>query len=430
MITREYDEMFPNLSRRNLLRGAAGVAGAAAVGGLAGCGSNTGRGSGSGTTIKQWYHEYGEAGVLQAVKRYAKAYKKADVEVQWTPGDYDSKLASGLLSNAGPDVFEAQPKADEVKAGQLVDLTDVIAGVKDDFAPGILQSATIDGKVYGIPQAIDMQLLFYRKSLLSAAKLDVPTTLDELASAAKKLTTRKVKGLFLGNDGGASVLGALPLWSVGQDFLTSDGKKVGFDAATAAPALAKLRQIYSSGSLLLGAPADWSDPSAFNQGLTAMQWSGLWAIPAVRKALGDDFGVAAWPALSSSVGKQSVPIGAFCSCVSSKSKHVADGKAFVKWLWIDQTADQLDFNQSYGFHIPPRKSISAKATKLKTGAAADAVRFTQEIGKPASPPAWTAAMGTAWQDGLNKVIRSGADPTATLRDAITKVDTELARLNK
>jgi multiple sugar transport system substrate-binding protein len=415
----------PSLSRRGLLRGAAGIA---VAGGLAACGSNTGRGSGSGTTIKQWYHEYGETGVLQAVKRYAKAYPRATVEVQWTPGDYDSKLASGLLSNSGPDVFEAQPKADQVKAGQLVDLSDVIAGAKDDFAPGILRSATINGKVYGVPQAIDMQLLFYRKSLLSAAKLDVPTTLDELLTAAKKLSTRKVKGLFLGNDGGASVLGALPLWSVGQDFLSGDGTKVGFDAATAAPALAKLREIYTSGSLLLGAPADWSDPSAFTQGLTAMQWSGLWAIPAVQKALGDDFGVAAWPALSSSVGKRSVPIGAFCSCVSAKSKHVDAAKAYAKWLWIDQTSDQLDFNQSYGFHIPPRKSIAAKASKLKTGAAADAVTFVQEIGRPASPPAWTAAMGTAWQDALNKVVRSGADPKAEITSALGKVDAELAKL--
>ena len=38
-------------------------------------------------------------------------------------------------------------------------------------------------------------------------------------------------------------------------------------------------------------------------------------------------------------------------------------------------------------------------------------------------------MGTAWQDGLNKVIRSGADPAATLKDAIGKINTELARLN-
>ena len=39
--------------------------------------------------------------------RYAAAYPTAKVNVQWLPGDYDSKVAASLLTNAGPDVFEA-----------------------------------------------------------------------------------------------------------------------------------------------------------------------------------------------------------------------------------------------------------------------------------------------------------------------------------
>ena len=46
-------------------------------------------------TINQWYHQYGEAGTQQAVERYAKEYPDATVKVQWTPGDYTSKLNSG-----------------------------------------------------------------------------------------------------------------------------------------------------------------------------------------------------------------------------------------------------------------------------------------------------------------------------------------------
>ena len=71
---------------------------------LAACGSNTGRG-GDGQALRQWYHAYGEPGVQQAVERYAKAYGKVPVDVQWNPGDYDSKLATSLLSDGGPDVF-------------------------------------------------------------------------------------------------------------------------------------------------------------------------------------------------------------------------------------------------------------------------------------------------------------------------------------
>src|SRR5947209_20522357 len=91
-------------SRRTVLRAASGLAVTGAL--AAACGGNTGRsgGGGSGPTISQWYHEYGEEGVQQAVQRYAAAYRDATVKVQWTPGGYDSKLAAALLTNDGPDV--------------------------------------------------------------------------------------------------------------------------------------------------------------------------------------------------------------------------------------------------------------------------------------------------------------------------------------
>ncbi len=194
---------------------------------------------------------------------------------------------------------------------------------------------TYQGTLYAVPETIDMQLLVYRKSLLSHAGVRPPQTIDELIDAAKALTTKNVKGLFVGNDGGVGVLGGPALWSAGLDYLTDDDK-VGFDDPAAATSLGKLHKLFTSGSLLLGAPTDWSDPSAINQGLAAMQWTGLWNVPAMTKALGDDFGVVAWPKLSDSVGAPSVPVGAYGEAVSAKSHDVAAAKAFVKWLWVEQ----------------------------------------------------------------------------------------------
>ena len=413
--------------RRRVFAGAAGLL---AAGALAACGSNTGRGSsgGSGPTISQWYHEYGEAGVEQAVKRYAAAYHKATVQVQWTAGDYDTKLATALVGSGGPDVFEQSvAKVDQLRAHQLVDLTDLFGDARDDFTPAVLDAQTVDGKIYGIPQAVDMQMLFYRKSMLHKAGVSAPTTLAELATAARKLTTTDVKGLFVGNDGGAGVLGAVPLWSVGQNYLTADQKKVGFDPAAVAPVLATLRSMYSSGHLLLGAPADWSDPSAFTQGLTAMQWTGLWAVPVVRKALGDDFGVLAWPKGDAS-GKLSVPVGAYGAAVNAKSPHVDAATAFVKWLWIDRTDYQLDFDTAYGFHIPARKSLAAKAHTLSTGAGAEAVRLVQRYGMVQATPGWTAPMNTAYTDALNNIIRKGSDPERELKTAVATINKQLDSL--
>jgi multiple sugar transport system substrate-binding protein len=329
-------------SRRNFL----GMAGLTAVGlAAAACGSDTGRGGSSGGAaggngLQQWYHQYGEDGVEAAVKRYAAAYQTVPVDVQWKIGDYDSLLDTALERSAVPDVFEAQPKINQVQAKQIVDITDLVAPVQDDFTPSVLAGHTIEGKIYGIPQAVDTQVLFYRKSLLQQAGVQPPTTVAELISAAQATTRNGVKGLFAGNDGGVGVLAGPLLWSVGLDYLRENGGKytVGFDDPRAATAVNTLHTLNSNGSLLLGAPADWSDPSAFTQELAAMQWTGLWNIPLVKAKFGDDFGVLAFPKFDAS-GADSVPVGAFGAMVNARSAHVDEAKAYIKWLWIDQTAD-------------------------------------------------------------------------------------------
>jgi multiple sugar transport system substrate-binding protein len=344
--------------------------------------------------------------------------------VQWTPGDYGSKLASGLLSSSGPDVFESQLNIAMVKSNQVVALDDLIADVKDDFTPGDLATNTVDGKVYGIRMIVDPQVIYYRKSLLDKAGIKPPETVDDLISAAKALTTNKVKGIFVGNDGGLA-LGGPALWSSGGSYLTADNK-AGFTGERAAQAFSKLHELYASKSVLLGAPTDWTDPSAIVQGLVAMQWIGMWALPAMQKALGDDLGVFAFPKLDAQ-GTPAVYSGGWTQFVSAKSKNVDAAKKFVKWLWVDQQADQEDWCLNYGFHIPPRKSLAAKAAKLQSGAAAETVKLTQQYGHTDNP-AWTPKMNTAFTDMLTNIIRKGSDPAGEISKADKTVNAELQRL--
>ena len=57
--------------------------------------------------------------------------------MQWIPGDYASKLSSGLVSSSGPDVFEFHPDVQMAKSGQVVPLDDIVADVKSDFTETI-----------------------------------------------------------------------------------------------------------------------------------------------------------------------------------------------------------------------------------------------------------------------------------------------------
>jgi len=401
--------------------------------GLAGDqGAGGGASSGAKPTLSQWYHQYGEAGTQQAVMRYAKEYPNATVKVQWTPGDYTSKLNSGLLSSSGPDVFENAVNIDSVKSKQVVALDDIIADVKSDYTDADIKSNTVDGKIYGVKIVDDMGVLYYRKSILDKAGVKPPTTMDELIAASKELTTKDQKGLFIGNDagvtpsfGGGALLGQI-LWCVGQDFLTADNKP-GFTGSQVKESFLKLRELFDSQSILLGAPTDWWDPSSFTQGLAAMQWCGLWALPGIQKAVGDDFGVVAWPAFSSSVGKPSTFLGGWAAQINAKAKDVEAAKAFVKWLWVDNSKAQEDFNLSYGFHIPPRKSLAAKAEKLKSGPAADALKIFNDYAVPPNP-AWTPKMSAAYADAATAIVRKGGDVDSNLAKAEKAVNAELTRL--
>jgi multiple sugar transport system substrate-binding protein len=397
--------------------------------GLAACGSNTGREGSSAGTLRHWYHAYGEDGVQEAVRRYAAAYSEADVEVQWNPGDYDSKVVTALQNSAVPDVFEAQVKVDWVRQKQVVPLDDLLGDAKGDFVSALLESQTVDGKLYGIPQAIDTQVLFYRPSLLTAAGVAPPTTVAELLDAAKRLDTGGVRGLFAGNDGGVGVLTGPLLWSAGLDFLSEDGRAPGFDDPRAATVFGKFRELHTGGGLLLGSPTDWADPGAFVDGKVAMQWTGLWNLPKITEAHGDDVGVLSFPALDGD-GAASVPVGAYSAMVNARSADVDAAKAYVRWLWVEKTDYQVEFATAFGAHLPARTSLAEQAESLRDGPGKDIVGFVTDGGRIASPARWSATANTALSDAVSRIAREGADPAGELRAAVDVARTEIARLGR
>lgn len=425
-----------NLTRRSIL----GLGGLATAATLTACGNNSGLGGssaapttssgddGSGITLSQWYHEYGEQGVQEAVKRYAAEYPDAKVEVKWTPGDYGQILAAQLLTDDVPDVFEVEQggSLDMIRSGQIADLTELISPVKDDFNDAVMKRFTFDGKVHGIPQTIDMQLLFYRPSILQAAGVNPPTTFEELVAAANAVATPDTGGFYAGNDGGVAVLGTMLLWASGHTQLDEERTKAAFLTDEFYAALTAYREFSTSKGLLQAASAEWYSGAPFAQGETAMQWTGLWTLPEMIAAHGDDVAVLPFPRIGAT-GRPAVPFGAFGACVAAKGRNVQAAKDFVKWLWIDQTDKQVDFSDSYGTHIPARKSLVAKASKLQSGPGADAARFVEEHGF-ANDIMWSGSLGDTYSAAISNVVKQGTDPKEAFNGFADLVAAELEKL--
>jgi multiple sugar transport system substrate-binding protein len=114
--------------------------------------------------------------------------------------------------------------------------------------------------------------------------------------------------------------------------------------------------------------------------------------------------------------------------INAKSPKVAAAKDFVKWLWIDRTADQLEFATKYGFHVPARTSLIDRAENLKLGPASDVARFVKENSHLVGGPVWTAQSNTALADAVAKIAKEGADPADETRKAVDTAKAELKRL--
>jgi multiple sugar transport system substrate-binding protein len=392
------------------------------------CSSDGGSGSsGAKITLNQWYHAYGEQGTQQAVKRYAADYTKANpdvaIKISWIAGDYETRLNSALLTKDAPDVFEIGDfRAQNVKNGLLAPLDDIIAPHRSDYAKAALDTATVDGKVYGVKMMDDVMMLYYRKSLLSAAGVNPPQTFDELVQAATKLTTGGRKGLYIGTDGVGDI-GYLLLWSGGADLVDPAGKTATFASPQGVAAISGLKRLHDSKALLEGFTTDWADPSAFNQNAVAMQWSGLWAMPDIKKRHGDDFGVIPWPRFSAT-GTPAVRVGGWYELVNAKGKNVEAAKKYVQWLWIQQAELQKDWCVRYGFHIPSRQPVAAQTSEFASGPAKDAANMSQQYGH-SFPATWNKATTTTFTQSLVKIAKGKADPAAELAAAQTKCQAEL-----
>lgn len=413
------------LTRRELLQGLLITGGAI----LSGCGRFNS--SHSGTVITQWFHQYGEKGTQQAVIRYAAEYTRShphvSVQVVWVPGDYHTKLSTALLTNGGPDVFEDQLTTAMVTANQVAPLDDLFTPqTRADFLPADHAANSVGGKIYGIKTVDDCGVLYFRKSLMEAAGVAPPQTMDDLITASQKLTAGQRKGLFVGNDSGISALLNILPWSAGSDFLVDN--KIVFNNERTVLAYQKLAELSSSGGLLDDAPTDWWDSASIINGLCVMQWTGLWAYPAIYKKFGDDLGGMAWPALDSA-GSPSTFSGGWSIMVNSQSAHLDEAKQFVKWIAIDNVKDQLDWCLSYGFHVPPRISAAKSAVQLQSGVPAIAVTNLKKYGK-FLPPSFNAAMNTVLTDAVTGVVKQGVPAATAMDDAARLCTRELERENE
>ena len=202
-------------------RGFLGIAAAAAaVPLLAACapggggGGATGGGSG---TLKFWDMPWGPQAYADEAKAVVTGYSPASglpsasyQQIQWN--NFYQTFSSAIASKTGPAVssgagFQAFQFAEQGAIAYADDLIDSLrkSGKLDDFLPGTVESMKTPDGYAAVPWQADYRVLWYRKSLLEQAGVEVPTDWASYIEASKALAKNGVYGFGIGAGAGNSV---------------------------------------------------------------------------------------------------------------------------------------------------------------------------------------------------------------------------------
>ncbi len=144
------------------------------------------------------------------------------------------RLQIGLTSGTSQaDVFMFRPLQEGLlfqQNGWVADLNEYAENDEDwnfaDFQAGPLGTVTNGEVLFGLPIVTERQALYYRKDLLEAAGIDVPTTLEELEAAVAALhdPANGINGIALRGQRNAGVTQFSSfLYSFGGQWIDEDG---------------------------------------------------------------------------------------------------------------------------------------------------------------------------------------------------------------
>ncbi|XAS69430.1 sugar ABC transporter substrate-binding protein [Micrococcaceae bacterium Sec5.7] len=282
------------------------------------------------------------------ISQFNQKYPNIKVTGEITPwAQYWTKLQTQGTSNTLPDVFWMNGPNFQLYAsnGQLApasSLTDSKQVDPANYPDPLNKLYTLDGKQYGVPKDFDTIGLWYNKAIFAEAGVATPTsnwTWDDFHKAAKsisdKLKSKGVYGVATSLSGGQegyydSILQA------GGNVISADGKKSGYDDPKTVKGLQLWADLIADGSSpTLQQMSDTPANKWFDNGKSAMQWTGTWQVSEIKASpVSADVSVAPLPSDS----RKATVIHGLGNVVSAKSKNLQAAQAFQAFLGTKDAA--------------------------------------------------------------------------------------------
>ena len=413
-------------------------------------------------TIDFWHSEVGNG--AETLNRLVDCFNASQNEVRVHPsyqGDYPdamAKLIASLATGNVPAVMlpgdtYMQMMIDSGAVAPIQDFVDRDGYDLSDLGEQGIRYHTSQGKLWAMPFAMEIPLLYYNKVMFREVGLDPdkpPQDLEGLRQYSEKLLKR---------DGAGNVVRSglaldIPAWTErmlgehGDLFVDNengrDGRatKVLFDNDTGRWFWQWWHDMVDSGlAINVGRNPTYIDGFlAMSSGRAAMTFSISDALRAVVDALekgvqGVEVGISRLPGVPGGTGQTSLTsYGLSIINVRPKEEQEAAWK-FVKWLV--EPEQQAEWFAGSGYLPVSRSSVDLPAAQ---DAVARYPLFREVLdlylNTPANPAAVTAALGPyqkvreAVYRGEEEMLSGAKDPDQALKDAASNADAAIAEYNQ
>jgi len=277
--------------------------------------------------------------------------------------EYDATLQAALAGGEPPDVFyvDSFNLPNLASEGALAPIPDGAVDEPNDIYPSLRDAFTFDGTWYCPPKDFSTLALVYDPAALEEAGVTVPTTWEELASAAAALTTGDAAAIASGTAQAGLALGVeYPRWGV---FLFQNGvaltdaavSQVTLDNDQARQSLQFIADLYQTGSAIKPQSVDagWAG-EAFGQGKAAMTIEGNWIIGYLNDTFPDkEYAVAELP-----VGPAGPGTFAFTVCYGVPANAANPDASWALVNYLTDADGALAWTNAFNV-MPARESIAS-----------------------------------------------------------------------
>lgn len=323
---------------------------------------------------------------IAAFKELGKQFKETsgvtlDV-VQKPTADISKDLVAQAGSGQGPDlVVTAHDGLGNLVQNGVISPVD-FASKADAFNPVAVQAVTLNGKVWGMPYALENIGLVRNNKIVQ----DTPDTLDKLIEQGRSAGSKYPLLVEQGDQGDPyhmypiqTSFGA-PVFQMKGDEYTTELGMAGPEGEAFAEYIKKL----GKEGIVSGDIGGEQAKQLFLDGKSPYMITGPWNTSEFKKA-GMDISVLPIP---SAGGKPSAPfVGAQVVFVSSKSKNALMANQFVEFIGTKEAQDKL---YELGGRVPALKE-SADAVKD------DLINGFNEAGKDGQPMPAIPEMNAVWE---------------------------------